>query len=197
MALFFVADLHIGHRFVSELRGFVDPGIHDYVLAQRWDDTVTDKNDHVWVLGDISVGGKAAQRKALEWVSERRGVKHLVLGNHDGPFPGNRDSHKWLPEYTEVFSSVQFAARRKILGQSVVLAHLPFDGDHGVDRYPQWRLRDLGTPILHGHTHSQEKVSYSGNGTLQIHVGVDAWDLRPVSLGEIEKLMEGVARGDV
>jgi calcineurin-like phosphoesterase family protein len=33
------------------------------------------------------------------------------------------------------------------------------------------------------------KVSRSNNGTLQIHVGMDAWDFRPVSQDEIMSLL--------
>lgn len=63
--------------------------------------------------------------------------------------------------------------------------------DHtATPRYEQWRLPDMGTPLLHGHTHSAEKVSTSALTAPQIHVGVDAWGLRPVALKEIVELLE-------
>jgi calcineurin-like phosphoesterase family protein len=44
----------------------------------------------------------------------------------------------------------------------------------------QWRLRDEGKYLIHGHLHSAEKF----NGR-EIHVGVDAWDFTPVPLETI------------
>lgn len=44
----------------------------------------------------------------------------------------------------------------------------------------QYRLRDMGIPIVHGHVHAPYIVSYTQPGTLQVHVGLDAWNLAPV-----------------
>ncbi|WP_051265718.1 metallophosphoesterase family protein [Nakamurella lactea] len=51
----------------------------------------------------------------------------------------------------------------------------------------EYRLRDEGNWLLHGHTHSSEKVTSSR----EIHVGLDAWDLGPVEVGAVAKLMVG------
>ena len=208
--VFFTSDLHIGHAKVAETRVEAMNRLlpaeawtaieHDFFLAEAWDDAVR-PGDIVWVLGDISAGGKAAQLNALEWIKERNGTKHLIAGNHDGCHPMHRDSHKWLKPYLEAFESVQLAARRYIPTsegkREVLLSHFPYEGDHtDIDRHRQWRLRDEGVPILHGHTHSIEKVSHTrrmNNGGLwptdQIHVGVDAWALEPVSLERIGELL--------
>jgi calcineurin-like phosphoesterase family protein len=53
--------------------------------------------------------------------------------------------------------------------------------------------------LLHGHTHSREKtgpsrlpvVTFGGGPSWpgrQVHVGLDAWDLRPVPLHVIEQV---------
>lgn len=193
--VWFTADLHVGHRLVAGHRGFTDDDTavasyyHDRTVADRWDAAVG-HGDHVWVLGDLSAGGSAAQRRALDWVDARPGIKHLVSGNHDGVFPQHRDAHKHLPSYLDVFASVTHAARRRLTGTEVLLSHLPYAGDRGVDRYPQWRLKDLGVPLLHGHTHAAEKVSRTEAGTLQICVGLDAWGLAPAALGDIDRLIQ-------
>lgn len=57
----YTADLHLGHRLVTELRGFDSTDDHDNELARRWDTTVGE-GDVVWVLGDISGGVKSAWR---------------------------------------------------------------------------------------------------------------------------------------
>ena len=58
----------------------------------------------------------------------------------------------------------------------MLLSHFPYDGDHTTtDREQQYRLRDLGLPIVHGHTHAAKIVTRSQEGTLQVHVGWDTW----------------------
>ncbi|BCO56120.1 serine/threonine protein phosphatase [Mycobacterium intracellulare] len=217
MSVWFTSDLHIGHRLCAALReGYesvpeffteYEVGRHDEILAHRWDEHVR-TGDQVWVLGDISAGGSSAQRSALQWLSNRPGEKHLLAGNHDGVHPMHRDSHKWQPEYLKVFASVQTMARRKIGGRDVLLSHFPYRGDHTeVDRYNQYRLRDEGLPLLHGHTHSKERLrigfpTHGFNGAVivhdspTIHVGVDAWDLRPVHLDEIAEIVGQMPRNE-
>jgi calcineurin-like phosphoesterase family protein len=102
---------------------------------------------------------------------------------------------------------------------TVNLSHFPYTGDsHDGDRYEEARLEDNGIPLIHGHTHAHgdpvtwsrgrtKKVPLIGdNGkqvredgklqwtvtddpTIQIHVGVDAWDYRPVSQHEVQNLI--------
>jgi len=187
--VWFTSDLHIGHGLVAGLRGFASTGIHDDALATAWDATVAPE-DTVWVLGDISAGGSTGQRNALAWIAQRNGTKHLVAGNHDGIHPHNRDAAKWAQAYAEPFGFVGSGARRRVNGTEVLLSHFPFDGDHtGISRYDQWRLRDCGVPVLHGHTHSARQLGHSATGTLQVHVGVDAHGLAPVSLDWVTKVI--------
>jgi calcineurin-like phosphoesterase family protein len=189
MSLFFTSDLHIGHRLVSGIRGFWDEDnvvqddpddietarclpdteAHDAALAEYWDATVH-KKDSVWILGDIAVSGYA---RALAWFAERPGKKILIAGNHDLVHPmfrrGGGEMRKWL----EVFDYIQPFARRKMLERTVLLSHFPYSGEGDrprPDRYPEFRLRDEGFPLLHGHTHGQERAH--GH---QLHVGWDAW----------------------
>ena len=188
--VWFTADLHIGHRLVSGLRGFETPVEHDRALAEKWDGRVG-AADQVWVLGDISVGGKAAQAAALHWVAQRPGVKHLVTGNHDGCHPMRSRAHHWQPIYLQVFASVQQSAIRRIDGRRVLLSHFPFqgdtEGDHTAEnRFEEWRLPatgdNAGRWLLHGHTHSAVAVRDHS-----IHVGLDAHELTPVSLEWIRR----------
>jgi calcineurin-like phosphoesterase family protein len=200
MNVFFTSDPHIGHRLVARHRyDVVHPhGLalddevldwHDDILAQNWDVTVK-PDDIVWVLGDVSLGGRAREKAALEWIAARPGEKHLIAGNHDSAHPMHREAHKDQKRYLEVFDSVQSAARRRFslpTGKlDVMLSHFPYYADHGDGpaRYMEWRLRDEGFYLMHGHTHSRQQF----NGR-EIHVGLDAWDLTPVSLGVIQEYL--------
>ncbi len=221
MSVWFTSDIHHNHVKVAKIRaaeamvGLENPfddqcvtNWHNNTLAFWWDYLVK-PSDQIWVLGDISAGGKQAQLDALEWIKDRPGQKHLIPGNHDGCHPMYRDSHKWQRIYLEAFESVQLAARRKIslgpsLSQEVLLSHYPYEGDHtSGDRHSQWRLRDEGIALLHGHVHSPVKLTrssyrhpakFEGYDDLyapakQIHVGVDAWDYKPVHLDQIVELI--------
>lgn len=196
MTTFFTSDLHIGDRSVARYRGFGDDGAsyHDNTLARRWDRTVAD-DDEVWVLGDVS--GSRNRRAALDWISDRTGVKHLITGNNDGAHPMFADAPAALPLYLEVFASVASAGRQEWIlpgdvPAEVLLSHFPFSGEGGrmEDRFTQWRLRDLGVPVIHGHVHTTDRVTRSDpRGTLQIHIGVDAWNLMPVPQDRVMAMM--------
>lgn len=195
MTVYFTSDLHLGHRLVAGLRGYEGRAIdHDDRIRFGWEMRVGPKDD-VWVLGDLAA---SSPTYALEFIATLPGRKHLVAGNHDRCHPMHRDAHNWQRRYLEVFDSVQPFARRRIDGRDVLLSHFPYTRDRGEPRHVQWRLRDEGSWLLHGHTHGQERVTITppipGTEFLfgparEIHVGVDARDMMPVSLDEIAKEM--------
>ncbi|APQ42226.1 metallophosphoesterase [Mycobacterium phage MrMagoo] len=214
--VWFTSDLHIGHRRIAASRTqradgtpaypdlnnipefFGDYEIHriNEIMADAWDETVYEA-DVVWVLGDISAGTTKGQEDALNWLRQRPGRKRLISGNHDGVHPMYRDANKWFPQYLEVFESISTAARIRIPLEgeqghlSALLSHYPYDGDHtATDRHTQWRLRDEGLPIIHGHTHSTKRVSHSRGHSLQLHVGVDARGAHPTPLGDLAAVIQ-------
>jgi calcineurin-like phosphoesterase family protein len=196
MSTWFLSDLHLGHKLVSELRGFATTDEHDAVVLRSLDRITAD--DVLWVLGDVTVTGSRERLEILlGMLGNHPARKHLISGNHDNSHPMHHEAHKWLPLYGTVFASVQPYARIKIPGTStgqpkrnILLSHLPYSGDSlNEDRYAQYRLPDLGLPLVHGHTHSSEILSRAANtGGLQINVCWEAWH-RPVRLEEIVSLM--------
>jgi calcineurin-like phosphoesterase family protein len=180
VSVWFTSDLHFGHRFVAGLRGFEDPDEHDAHLVEQWTRRVG-KHDQVWVLGDLAV---SSPTRALDLVQTLPGVKHLIAGNHDGCHPMHRDSHRQQAKYLSAFASVQAFARRRIDGTEVMLSHFPYVKDRGEARYMQYRLRDEGAWLLHGHTHGPERQEGR-----EIHVGVDAWDFAPVPIHTVGALI--------
>lgn len=190
MTVWFTSDLHLHHEKVATERGFSTVARHDMSIIESIERTV-DRGDQVWILGDLTVGGTAAETYALEtlkhYIADLCGAElHLIAGNHDSCHPmANRNSHNRQRAFLETFTSVQLFARRRIAGQPVLLSHFPYVGDHSeTDRGVQYRLPDNGEYVLHGHTHSKAV----GTGK-QIHVGWDAWR-GLVDLDEIAALID-------
>ena len=180
MNVWFTADLHLGHRMVAELRGFANVADHDEAVLSNWADAVR-SDDQVWVLGDLALPNP---QYALDEIAALPGHKHLIAGNHDKCHPMHRDSHNQQWRYLQTFKSVQAFARRRFNGTNVLLSHFPYSRDHtDKPRHSQWRLRDEGEWLIHGHTHDNGPAIVGR----EIHVGLDAWDLTPVPLHEITR----------
>lgn len=184
--IWFTSDCHFGHKLVAGLRGFDSTDAHDDALIENWKSTVG-PDDTVWVLGDLTCTRKDDWvEHVLDFVFDLPGRKHFVAGNHDPVHPMHKQAYKYQRLYLSAFESVQPFAKIKVEGKYVLLSHFPYTFDHTSDaRYTQWRLPDEGLHLLHGHTHSDVKVS----SPTELHVGLDAWDLKPVSLREVERFV--------
>jgi calcineurin-like phosphoesterase family protein len=185
--VFTLSDAHCWHELVADLRGFSSAAEHHAALDDAVRSRVT-KRDHMWWLGDMTAGGKIPQM--LKWVASLPGTHHLVAGNHCPVHPMHGGhSRQW--EYLRAFASVQTIAQRKIGGRKVLLSHFPIVGDHTERPHlDQWRPRPFNGVLLHGHTHSDRKLSITPEGTVQVHVGIDAWGMTPVSDDQILALIE-------
>ncbi len=185
------ADWHFNHEFVAGTRGFSSSEEHDERLLEDINATVT-KRDVLWVLGDVFMGSISA---GLEKVARINGTKRLVLGNHDAAHPMHQRSAAQTRRFLEVFDSVHLHEELRLPGaRKVLLSHFPYDGDHGdrEDRHRQWRLRDEGSWLVHGHVHDE----WVRRGR-QLNVGVDIF-ARPRSAEEIlETIVDLEDRGIV
>jgi calcineurin-like phosphoesterase family protein len=181
----FTSDTHFRHPNVARRRGFDTAEEHDEEIARRWNARVR-PDDTVWHLGDVGRGGDRYEDVlVLSVVAGLNGTKHLVLGNHDAPHPLHSDSHKHQRRWLEVFDSVQSVARRKWEGETVLLSHFPYTGDHTtVDRHPEFRLPDKGFRLLHGHLHGHRP-----HLPRMVDVGVDMWDFAPVPVETVMGLL--------
>jgi len=192
MAIWFTADLHLGHANVIGYcdRPFADAETMNRALVEGWNDAVG-KEDTVWVLGDVALGKISA---TLSMVSELNGRKLLVAGNHDRCWTGH--GHKaegWTERYLDAgFAEVHQGQVDLGVGDKTVIAcHFPYRGDsHDRDRYTEHRPLDRGQWLLHGHVH--ERWRQWGR---MINVGVDVWGYRPVSEQAIAELV-GAGTGE-
>ncbi len=127
--IFFTADLHIGHVNVVKWRKeFSHVEEHDEFIINNWNNTVS-KRDIIYVLGDV-----AFNRFGTEKLRRLKGIKHLILGNHDRYL---RDFH------INFFNRINGAQSFKT---DFLLTHVPV---HNSSIKPRFKYN------IHGHTHYQ------------------------------------------
>lgn len=125
-------------------------------------------------------------------------VTHFIIGNHERCHPIRPYSTNYLNDFIKnsiydtitLFDNIPMTIHEE--ETEVMISHFCYSGDDPFryNRFKQYRLRDYGIPIIHGDTHSREKVSFSDDGTIQVCIGLDAWSMKPVSEEEIIDLIE-------
>jgi calcineurin-like phosphoesterase family protein len=191
MTTYFSSDLHFGHKNIILFTGrpYRDVTHMNEMLVHNLNEAVG-YDDTLYLLGDIAMG---SLEDSLNYV--RRIVCnniYLISGNHDRTW-----SHwKHKTEEKRQAARMQYEAagltilpdilETELFGRTVTLSHLPYDGDSQEDdRYSEYRPIDIGLPLLHGHTHNQDKAH--GN---QFHVGVDAHFYKPVHEDTIKEWLD-------
>jgi calcineurin-like phosphoesterase family protein len=186
------SDIHIGHVNIIEYahRGFADVPEMNAAIVENWNETVA-PDDVVWVLGDAAMG---KMTDSLPILGQMQGRKRLIPGNHDRLHPmyqHKKGYAKWDNEYREVagFEVIRSVECRIDVGRlrGVLACHFPYEGDHTEqgERYPEWRPRDRGEWLIHGHVHDL----WRQNGRM-INVGMDAWGGRILPIEEIEEIID-------
>lgn len=192
MARFFISDTHFGHERILTLgsgRPFSSIQEHDETIIERWN-SVVKPTDTVYHLGDVALGKIS---ESLPLVGRLNGYKKLVPGNHDRIFSGEKQKQfdRFLPEYEKVFQEIlseQFALNLEGRWDGIwpMVCHFPYTGDsHGPDRHADKRPVDNGLPLIHGHVHTEWKIS----GRM-FNVGVDVNQYTPVHEDEIISWLE-------
>jgi len=146
--------------------------------------------DTIYYLGDFSL----ATRPLDLFMPRLNGEKFLVMGNHDVCHPCNKKkAEAALPLYAESgFKILGLEAPLEICGEKVRLHHMPYqetsaeEGYAPAPKHLQYRPKDDGMWLLHGHVHEKWRVKNK-----MINVGVDVWDFHPVPLEEIERIISG------
>jgi calcineurin-like phosphoesterase family protein len=180
------SDLHLGHANVLRYsdRPFASADEMDAALIANHN-AVVGRSQTVLYVGDVSFHGVDRTREILR---ELHGRKLLVRGNHD----------RSAAQMARLgFDLVVDALTLNLGGKLVRVSHLPYRGmdsrevatrSEGDSRraggLPVWERRGADEWLIHGHTHSRKRRDGQA-----IHVGVDAWGYRPVSVGEVVALM--------
>lgn len=184
METWFTSDLHFEHHNIIEYCGrpFEDVTDMRYSLIRNWNRHV-DRDDVVYILGDFAMGRIA---DSLPIARMLNGRKRLILGNHDRPFPTNKQSQRWFDEYARYFEDIRIHDTLEVDGTILELNHFPYQGDsHDSDRFEAFRPADNGNWLLHGHVHWTGRRS----GARMVHIGTDAWGYRPANLTEVMEII--------
>lgn len=189
MEIWLTADTHYSHANVIRYCGRPYDTVEamDEALETLHNELVK-PGDQVWMLGDIVMGKRD---QTLSVIARLHGDKHLISGNHDHTFAGNKRQAAGIAQYTTAgFASIADTGVLDVAGRTVGLHHFPYAGDsHDTDRYAEFRPADRGGWLLHGHVHD----AWRQRGRM-VNVGVDAWAMRPVHLDEVRALIDAGAR---
>ena len=115
---YFISDLHIGCVNRFDNRTLED----DKRIITNWNNIVHN-NDHVYILGDIArLGGNKDNEYACSIISQLKGVRHLVVGNHDEKgLKDNRVSQL----FTEITPYKEITDNFNGMNYNIVLSHYP------------------------------------------------------------------------
>jgi calcineurin-like phosphoesterase family protein len=180
--IYFTSDEHFGHANIISLcnRPFKDLDHMTDELIKRHNAKV-DRRDKVYHLGDFSF----KEQWNYSILPALNGRHFLVSGNHDKCHPCHKKAESARKRYLQYgFVEVWDETAMYVDGRYVILNHLPYAGTQADPRYSQFRPKDEGDWLLHGHVHN----GWSSSGRM-INVGVDVRDFAPISLDEVQVIM--------
>lgn len=151
--VYFAGDGHLGHRRICKYRPEFDTNEeHDIAVLKAFDHVT--KRDKSFFTGDW-----VFEKYALDIISQIRGDKHLVLGNHD--------RLELMPDMLKVFNTISGDFKYK----EFWVTHIPIHSDE---------MRGRFNIYAHTHNHTIKDWRYFCTSMEQIN-------FRAVSLQEIRK----------
>lgn len=177
----FWSDQHFGHKNIISLcdRPFGNLDEMHSGLVENFHTTVRRGDTVIWV-GDVFF--KCPGSEAEKIMDLLDGCIHVcVVGNHD---VSEAQLVRWGFHFTCHSLTLEIAK------QKVTVSHYPLRTYAEGESYIERRIDDVGQFHIHGHTHSKERFR-----DRQIHVGVDAWGFKPVSISEIESYLKKHSEG--
>lgn len=163
----FTADPHLGHKRAIELfrPQFTSVEEMDQLIISNWNSQVND-DDEVYILGDFSF-------KPEQYMNLLKGVKHLIIGNHD---PMDVIHSFGLPNgyrYVLPFKTIHDCLMLKLeKNKDIWLSHYP----HRI-----WPKMHHGARHLFGHVHGEIVQPIKGS----MDVGMDPLNFKLINYDEI------------
>ena len=139
---YYTGDLHFGHESVLKFdnRPFKDVVEMDRALIENWNSRIT-KNDQVYILGDVAFHN---ERPFSWYLSQLKGQKHLIVGNHDRKLLKDDDAMQY-------FVSVDYYLEMTDEQTRLILSHYPI---------AEWNGFYRDSYHLYGHIHNSTQDAY-------------------------------------
>lgn len=178
--IWFISDMHLGHRLVTISRGFsklqkedvTDDEVNDMNerIISNYNSLITN-NDIVFNLGDVVF----QQKKYLDVLLPRLNGKKkiLILGNHE-----HSDIKKYTPYFHEFYSFYNKFG-------NIILSHIPIHRS-------QLEGRFMNHTNVHGHIHIDGEDSLQLNDKKYYNVNCEFHDLKPVHISTIQKYIKEI-----
>lgn len=173
--IFLTSDTHYGHANIIKYcsRPFSTVKEMDDFMIARWNEVVSDE-DTVYHLGDFALCDDWRKTQIL---TQLKGSKILVLGNHDlwpkELYKNNPDAIELAKYAYKAIGFDEVYGEGEVVLEGWTLVHRP---ETAKGKY------------LCGHIHDQWAVQDNRPwGSLNINVGVDVMDFKPVELKELLK----------
>lgn len=167
--IWFTSDLHIGHKNIIKhcpqraIEGGFDPEdivAHDRWIIEKWNNTVK-KQDIVYINGDFII---QSRDYAVRILSQLKGKKHLILGNHDKACQNLDNFFESITQIKEVrFKKENFDFLEEDF--DIVLCHYPM---------MTWNKKPYGASMVHGHCHNRLTEVNNESKELRVDVGWDS-----------------------
>lgn len=131
MSKLYISDLHINHKNILSYdnRPFYNIEEMNNTIINNWNSVVSE-NDCVYILGDMFWDNNNADKI----LSQLKGHKYLIKGNHDRLNSSMEKHFIWIKDYAEI----------KDNNRSVILCHYPI---------PCFNKQYYGNYHLYGHVH--------------------------------------------
>ena len=177
MKIWFTSDTHYWHKNIIQYSNRPVEGIEamNALLIKNWQERVKE-DDLVYHLGDFFFCGAV---KAAAILKQLPGRKIWIRGNHDSKVNTLGYFFEEVTHYKMIYVDIPYEdeeEKPQVYHQPIVLFHFPI---------ASWDGMAHGSWHLHGHCHG----SFPDNGSLRMDVGVDCWNMSPVSVEEITKEM--------
>lgn len=161
-------------------RKAADTDAHDAAIVAAINGLVG-PDDELWILGDIGYRTSVGHLKDCLRQLRCRHL-HAVIGNHDDWWMDNKPA-------LNLFENIEPNGTVELEGLGTVnLSHFPYREDLAYGwpddavRFHDQALPFDGRKLLYGHTH---QLSPAGARPESLNVGLDAWNLAPVSQTQV------------
>lgn len=175
---FATSDQHYFHSNVIQYcnRPFKNEGEMRKILIERHNEVVG-KDDHIFIIGDLSMVGTSQHEKVTDLLKKLNGHKHLIMGSHDEIKALRYVDVGFVAAHTSLEIDVRWNGGTR----HFTLCHDPFEKDIPLGINYETRI------LLCGHVHNYFKILPDKN---TVNVGVDMWNFYPISFKKAWNTLE-------